>query len=378
MIQSDKKQRRKSMKIITGTLSDAKKEYISKIPYDIKLRYHLAKKDLSISDLAFLIDENGLTRSERCKNVRERCKCCRTKTDCNNCEVCESCKREDCYFNGTLWEKRERTYVNIKGGIIRAGEYLKENKSYKNICKRLQINPTITLEEAEEISIWYNEIKTANADFDIKHPSKKVREIRKKAIGNIQYEKDRKESEQIEERTILKQFFMNTPHDVGAVLINNPLMFYGKMGLELDVFHKYMQLNDTGKKLLREIISDYIESKDELLDDDFAKTYLNIKNRVYDTDYSVTDELLDELYIHLSKLFYLIDEEYCTTVISELLNASEEDIQFLINYHSIIVQAREIKIEEGASYEDFVLTMMNLLTEKKALKNSQIPLKKMT
>jgi hypothetical protein len=155
-------------------------------------------------------------------------------------------------------------------------------------------------------------------------------------------------------------------------------MFYEKMGLELDVFHKYMQLNDTGKNLLREIINDFFESKDELLDDDFTKTYLNIKNQVYDTDYSVTDELLDELYIHISKLFYIIDEEYCTTVISELLNASEEDIRFLINYHSIIVQAREIKIEAGASYEDFVLTMMNLLTEKKALKNSQIPLKKMT
>jgi hypothetical protein len=55
-------------------------------------------------------------------------------------------------------------------------------------------------------------------------------------------------------------------------------------------------------------------------------------------------------------------------VISELLNASEENIQFLINFHSIIVQAREIKIEEGTSYEDFVLAMMNLLTEKKTLK----------
>jgi hypothetical protein len=44
-------------------------------------------------------------------------------------------------------------------------------------------------------------------------------------------------------------------------------------------------------------------------------------------------------------------------VISELLNASEENIQFLINFHSIIVQAREIKIEEGASYEDFVLAI---------------------
>jgi hypothetical protein len=336
----------------------------------------LEKQGLSIPDLAFLTDEEGSTRSEKCEKVREKCNNCGNFTHCRECAVCRQCNQKNCYFSMSNEGIREYTYENIRRWMMRAEKIKPANRSYKDLCKRLKINPVMTKAESEDIFCWYEEIKAEGADFNKKHPTKKENEIRSKVAANIQYEKDREEIEQIEneineeieDKATLKQFFMNASHDIGAVLINNPLMFYEKMGLELDVFHKYMQLNDIGKNLLREIINDFFESKDELLDDDFTKTYLNIKNQVYDTDYSVTDELLDELYIHISKLFYIIDEEYCTTVISELLNASEEDIQFLINFHSIIVRAREIKIEEGASYEDFVLTMMNLLTEKKTLK----------